>query len=318
MRSWNEYTGLRPGHTTRDRGLRGEDMLESFFKIKKSGSTVATEVVAGMTTFMVMAYIIFVNPAILSFAGIKEFQGMGPAFAPTLAATCLTAGVLCILMALVANYPFAIAPGMGLNAVVAFQFIVAMKLPWQAAMGIMFMEGIALTIFVLTGLRQAVIDAIPLTLKRAISVGIGLFILFIGLIDGGFVKPGSGIPVTLGDFNSIQAFTAIIGFFLIMVLMAFRLKGALLIGIILTTLIAILLNALSGYTAFSVPGVAVLPQHVVAMPDFSTFGKGFNFEAFRPSGGPVRLPHDLLGHACRLLRHHGDDDRHRRQGGVAR
>jgi adenine/guanine/hypoxanthine permease len=259
-------------------------MLESFFGIKKSGSTVGTEVVAGLTTFMVMAYIIFVNPAILSFAGIKDFQGMGPGFAPTLAVTCLVAGVMCILMGLIANYPFAMASGMGLNAVVAFQFIVGMKLPWQAAMGIIFMEGIVITLLVLTGFRQAVLDAVPLTLKRAISVGIGLFILFIGLVDGGFVKPGTGIPVTLGDFNSVQALTAIIGLFLIMVFTAFRVKGALLIGIIATTLVAIILNALTGYKAFATPGVAVLPQHLVAMPDFSTFGKGFNFEAFARLG----------------------------------
>lgn len=259
-------------------------MLESIFGVKKNGSTVGTEVVAGLTTFMVMAYIIFVNPAILSFAGIKDFQGMGPGFAPTLAATCLVAGVMCLLMGLVANYPFAMASGMGLNAVVAFQFIVGMKLPWQAAMGVIFVEGIVITILVLTGFRQAVLNAVPLTLKKAIGVGIGLFILFIGLYDGGFVKPGTGIPVTLGDFNNIPVLTAIIGLFLIIVLNAFRLRGALLIGIILTTIIAIILNALSGYTAFPTPGTAVMPKSLVAWPDFSTFGQGLNFDAFARLG----------------------------------
>jgi adenine/guanine/hypoxanthine permease len=259
-------------------------MLESIFGIRKNGSTVGTEVVAGLTTFMVMAYIIFVNPAILSFAGIKDFQGMGPGFAPTLAVTCLVAGVMCILMGLVANYPFAMASGMGLNAVVAFQFIVGMKLSWQAAMGVIFMEGIIITILVLTGFRQAVLDAVPSTLKKAIGVGIGLFILFIGLYDGGFVKGGAGIPVTLGDFNSIPVLTAIIGLFLVVVLTAFRLRGALLISIIVTTFVAIALNALSGYTAFATPGTAVMPKSLVAYPDFSTFGQGFNFEAFARLG----------------------------------
>lgn len=259
-------------------------MLESLFGIKKNGSTIGKEVLAGFTTFMVMAYIIFVNPAILSFAGIKDLQGLGPGFAPTMAVTCLVAGIMTILMGLFTNYPLAIASGMGLNAVVAFQLIVGLKLPWQAAMGIIFVEGIVITILVLTGLREAVMNAIPLTLKRAISVGIGLFILFIGLIDGGFVKAGTGIPVTLGQFNTMQALVAIIGFFLILVLMAMRVRGALLIGIILTTIIAIILNAASGYTAFTTPGVAVIPTQITAMPDFSTFGQGFNFEAFSRIG----------------------------------
>ncbi len=265
-------------------GLRGYGMIESFFGIKKSGSTVGREVQAGFTTFIVMAYIIFVNPAILSFAGIKDLQGLGPGFAPTMAVTCLVAGIMTILMGMAANYPLALASGMGLNAVVAFQLIVGLKLPWPAAMGIIFVEGLVITILVLTGFREAVMHAIPLTLKRAISVGIGLFILFIGLVDGGFVRAGTGIPVTLGQFTTLQALTAIIGLFITIALMTLRARGALLIGIILTTIVAIVLNALSGYSAFNQPGVAVLPTNIVAMPDFSTFGKGLNFEAFTRLG----------------------------------
>ncbi len=259
-------------------------MLESLFDIKKSGSTVGREILAGFTTFIVMAYIIFVNPAILSFAGIKDLQGLGPGFAPTMAATCLAAGVLTIAMGLFANYPFALASGMGLNAVVAFQLIVGLKLPWPSAMGIIFVEGIVITILVLTGFREAVMHAIPLTLKRAISVGIGLFILFIGLVDGGFVKAGTGIPVTLGQFTTVQALVAVVGLFITIALMTLRVRGALLIGIILTTIVAIIFNAVSGYTAFTTPGVAVVPQQVVGAPDFSTFGKGLNFEAFTRIG----------------------------------
>ena len=153
---------------------------------------------AGLTTFMVMAYIIFVNPAILSFAGIPALQAQGVPFAPTLAATCLVAALATAAMGLVTNYPLAVASGMGLNAVVAFQLIAAQKLPWPAAMGVIFLEGVVITLLVLIGVREAVVNAIPLALKRAISVGIGLFILFIGLVNGGFVRPGQGIPVTLG------------------------------------------------------------------------------------------------------------------------
>ena len=256
-------------------------MVERYFEIRERGTTVGTEVLAGLTTFMVMAYIIFVNPAILNFAGIKDLQTLGPGFAPTLAATCLVAGVMTLLMGLVTNYPFAVASGMGLNAVVAFQLIVGMKLPWPAAMGVIFLEGLAITILVLTGFREAVMDAIPLGLKRAIGVGIGLFILFIGLFTGGLVKQGPpGVPVTLGDLNSLSVLVTLIGLFLTVALTALRVKGALLIGILITTVVAIIVNAASGYTAFTLPGVAVVPSRVVALPDFSTVGSGFDFSVF--------------------------------------
>ena len=224
-------------------GVGGSEMVESLFGVQKSGSTVGREILAGLTTFMVMAYIIFVNPAILSFSGLKDFQGLGPGFAPTLAVTCLVAGVMTILMGVIANYPLAIASGMGLNAVVAFQLIVSLKLAWPAAMGVIFTEGLIITILVLTGFREAVMNAIPVSLKQAISVGIGLFILFIGLVS-----------------------------------------GALLIGIVLTTLVAIAFNAMSGYKTFTTPGMAVIPAQLVSWPDFSTFGKGLNFQVFSHLG----------------------------------
>ena len=256
-------------------------MLERFFRFTERGTTLGTEVLGGITTFMVMAYIIFLNPAILSFAGIKDLQGLGPGFAPTLAATCLVAGVMTVSMGLVTNYPYAVASGMGLNAVVAFQLIVGMKLPWSAAMGVIFLEGVAITILVLTGLREAVMDAIPVSLKRAIGVGIGMFILFIGLYTGGLVKQGPpGVPVTLGDLNSLPVLVTLVGLFLTVGLMAIRIRGGLLIGILLTTVFAILVNAWSGYTAFSIPGVAVLPSHILAWPDFSTFGQGLDLSVF--------------------------------------
>ena len=259
-------------------------MLERLFRLREQRASVGTEVVAGLTTFMVMAYIIFVNPAILSFAGIKGLQGLGPAFAPTLAATCLVAGSMTILMGIAANYPLAIAPGMGLNAVVAFQMVAGMRLPWPAAMGVIFLEGVLIATLVLTGFREAVMDAIPLSLKRSISVGIGLFILFIGLVSGGYVKPGTGIPVTLGDFTSIPTLVSVVGLLLTITLMVRRVRGALLLGILLTTAAAVLLNALSGYTAFGTPGMAVIPKEVVGLPDFSTLGKGLNLTVFAHLG----------------------------------
>ncbi len=265
-------------------------MLERFFDLRARGTNVGTEILAGVTTFMVMAYIIFVNPTILNFVGIKDLQGLGPGFAPTLAATCLVAGVMTIAMGLVTNYPYAVASGMGLNAVVAFQLIVGLKLPWTAAMGVIFMEGVLITILVLTGFREAVMDAIPISLKRAIGVGIGLFILFIGLYEGGLVKQGPpGVPVTLGDLNTLSVLVTLIGLFLTIALMALKIRGALLIGILLTTIVAILINAASGHTAFTTPGVAVIPSRILAWPDFSTFGKGLDFSVFWRAGAVTAI-----------------------------
>ena len=259
-------------------------MLESYFRLREHGTTVATELVAGLTTFMVMAYIIFVNPAILSFAGIPALQSQGVPFAPTLAATCLVAAIATALMGLATNYPLAVASGMGLNAVVAFQLIAAQKLPWPAAMGVIFLEGVVITILVLVGVREAVVNAIPLALKRAISVGIGLFILFIGLVNGGIVRPGQGIPVTLGAVTSPKVLVAVAGLLLTLVFLARGVRAALLLGILGTTILAILVNALHGGTVWTIPGVAVVPQSLVAWPDFSTLGAGINFEVFARLG----------------------------------
>lgn len=256
-------------------------MLDRVFRLSERGTTVGTEMMGGLTTFMVMAYIIFVNPAILSFSGIKELQGQGPPFAPTLAATCLVAGLATLAMGCFANYPLAIASGMGLNAVVAFQLVAGMKLPWPAAMGVIFLEGVAITILVLTGFREAVMNAIPMALKQAISVGIGLFILFIGLFSAGFVKPGPpGVPVTLGDLTTAPLVVALIGLFVTLWLQARRVRGALLLGILLTTVVAIGVNAASGGTAFPTLGWAVIPSQIVGVPDFSTLGAGLNVEVF--------------------------------------
>jgi len=219
-------------------------VLERCFGLSRSGATVGGEVRGGLTTFMVMAYIIFVNPAILSFTGIPALQGQGPPFAATQAATCLVAGLMTIAMGLAANYPLALASGMGLNAAVAFQLVAGMKLPWQAAMGVIVLEGVAITVFVLTGFREAIMNAIPVALKRAIGVGIGLFILFIGFNAAGIVKTGPpGVPLTLGDLTSAPVAVSLFGLLLMLWFQTRGTTGGLLLGIVLTTALAMGVNA---------------------------------------------------------------------------
>jgi adenine/guanine/hypoxanthine permease len=206
------------------------------------------------------------------------------------AATCLVAGIMTIAMGLASNYPLALAAGMGLNAAVAFQLIAGLKLPWQAAMGVVFLEGIILTVLVLTGFREAIMDAIPLSLKRAISVGIGLFILFIGLVSAGIARPGPpGVPVTLGELTAPPVAVALFGLFFTLWLQARRVGAGLLVGILATTALAIAVNAWTGGRAFPLPGQAVLPTSVVAFPDFSTLGAGLDLSVFARIGAVVAV-----------------------------
>ena len=250
--------------------------LDGWFQIRQRGTDVGTEVRAGLTTFMVMAYIIFVNPIILGYVGVPGLDGKGLPFGPTLTVTCLTAGLLSIAMGVFTNYPFALAPGMGLNAVVAFELVAGRGLTWPQAMTIVFLEGAVITVLVLTRFREAMLEAVPLGLKRAISVGIGLFIAFIGFFTAGFVvKPNAGpLPVGLGPLQGLPIAVFLVGFVLTAWLMARRVRGALLLGIVLTTIIAIALNGLvAGWKGFSTPGAAQLPRAIVQLPDFSTFGR---------------------------------------------
>ena len=250
--------------------------LRGFFDFAGRRTTLATEVRAGLATFMVMAYIIFVNPIILGYVGVSGLEGKGLPFAATLTVTCLTAGVLSIAMGLLSNYPFALAPGMGLNAVVAFDLVAGRGLSWPQAMTVVFLEGVVITLLVLTRFRQAVMDAVPLGLKQAISVGIGLFIAFIGFFTAGFVvKPAAGpLPVGLGPLRGLPMIVFLIGFLLTAVLVARRVRGGLLVGIVLTTALAVLLNGLfAGWKGFATPGAAQIPAAIVQAPDFSTFGR---------------------------------------------
>jgi AGZA family xanthine/uracil permease-like MFS transporter len=236
--------------------------LADRFRFADRGTTVGTEIRAGLTTFMVMAYIIFVNPQTLS---TGPLEGRGPPFLPTVVATCLAAGILTIAMGLVANYPFALAAGLGLNAVVAFELILQRGLSWPEAMAVIVWEGILITVLVLTGLRRVIMDAIPLGLKRAIAVGIGLFILFIGLVNGGFVvrNPAAPVPPVMpAGIVTPATLTFVIGLAVALALVARRVKGALLISIIVTTVVAIIINAAAGGPPRSgfLPNTAVLPS----------------------------------------------------------
>jgi AGZA family xanthine/uracil permease-like MFS transporter len=258
-------------------------MLKEHFKLDQLGTNVRTEVMAGFTTFLTMSYIIFVNPLFLSFFGDPALQDKALPFTASLTATCLAAGIMCIIMGLWTNYPFALAPGMGLNAIVAYQMVVGMGLSWPSAMGVIVLEGIIITILVVTGFREAVMNSIPLSLKQAISVGIGLFIAFIGLVQAGFVEKSEATLVTLGKLDNLPVVVAIFGLLLTAILLKTKVKGALLIGILGSTLLAILVNYLSGLTVFPDPNIAKVPSSLLSMPDFSTVGR-FDFHAISKLG----------------------------------
>ena len=258
-------------------------MLERMFKLRENATTVSTEVLGGITTFFVMAYIIVLNPVILNYVGIKDLQdkNLGPGFAQTVALTALAAGVLTIAMGLYSNRPFAMAAGLGLNAVVAFQLVLGKPaLPWQAAMGVIVVEGVVITILVLTGVREMILNAVPMALKRAIGVGIGLFILMIGLVNAGIVIKGP-VLVTLSPLNTGPILTVVIGLALTIFLFARGVKAALLLGIVGTTVIAGILHALvPSYVVSTAPNTAVLPAQWIQMPDLSNAFKGLTLQAY--------------------------------------
>jgi len=237
-------------------------VIRRFFRIDELETTLGTEVIAGMVTFMTMAYIIFVNPHIISAAGVPRDAAI--------ITTCLAAGIATLLMGLFTNYPFALAPGMGLNAFLAFGVVVGMKIPWQVAMGIVFLEGLIILLLVLTNFREMVMDAISINLKRAIGVGIGFFIAFIGLQSSGMVVKNQATLVTFGSFTKPVIVTAI-GLVITTILMSKKVRGAILIGIISTTVVAIF------------AGLAKIPESMIAIPQasqFSTIGAAFDPQYF--------------------------------------
>lgn len=257
--------------------------LDGYFRFTENGTTLWRDTIAGATTFIVMSYIIFVNPAILSFAGVEGLEGTGLPFDGVLASTCLVAGVMSIVMGLATNRAYAIAPGLGLNAVVAFTLVAGEGLGFPEAMGIVVMEGALVTALVLIGMREKVMRAIPLELKKAIAIGIGLFIAFIGLVNSGLVVRGAGTPVTLAEFTTWPIFVVIFGLVLTIALRAIGFRGDLLVGIILTTVVATIVNWATDYSAFTQPGVARWPDDIATSPNFGLVGE-FSFDAFATIG----------------------------------
>jgi adenine/guanine/hypoxanthine permease len=268
--------------TERTRTSTPGGALDRFFHISERGSTVRTEIVAGLATWLTMAYILFVNPAILG--SVQDGSGTTLSFPQVLTVTALVAGVMTILMGAAANYPFALAAGLGLNAFVAFTLVGSLGLSWPEAMGVIVIEGLIITALVLTGFREAVLNAIPMDLKRAIGIGIGLFIAFIGLVNAGVVvHPDAGTIVALNpDLTTLRMLTFVIGLVITAGLVARRIRGALLIGILATTVVAIVINEIWGdgaiWSAVG-PGVGAVPEDIVAAPDFGLVGQ-FSFGVF--------------------------------------
>ena len=251
-------------------------MLDGLFHIRERGSTVRTEIIAGLATFLTMSYILFVNPSIL--AGLKDHTGYALGFNQVLTMTALVAGVMTLAMGLYANYPFALASGLGLNAFVAFTLVGgATKLSWPDAMGIIVMEGLVITVLVLTRFRQAVLDAIPMALKNSIGIGIGLFITLIGLVNAGVVVKGNGTLVTLAPhYNTWPLLIFAVGLVVTGALVHRGFKGALLFGIIFSTVFATIVNKTNDMKVFT-DGSARIP-HSWPAPDFSLAGNfSFNF-----------------------------------------
>ncbi len=200
--------------------------IEKFFKLKELNTNIRTEVIAGITTFMAMAYIIFVNPAMLSQTGMD--------FNAAMVATCISAAVATIMMGLYANYPIALAPGMGQNAFFTYTVCLAMGISWQVALGAVFIEGILFIILTATKARQAIIEAIPSCIRYGTACGIGLLIAFIGLIDAGVIVSAPATLVTLGDVTSPATLLALFGLIVTGVLLIKNIKGAILWGILVT------------------------------------------------------------------------------------
>lgn len=208
--------------------------VERFFKVREKGSTVRTELLAGMTTFIAMAYILFVNPNILADAGIPKEAAI--------ASTIWIAALASLAMGIFANYPVALAPGMGLNAFFAYYVCGVLGLHWTVALGAVFFSGVLFLILTVGGIRQAIINAVPRDLKYAISVGIGLFIAFIGLKGTGLIVENSATYVSLGHVTAPMTLLSLFGLLLTAALMARNVHGSILIGIFVTTILAMILG----------------------------------------------------------------------------
>jgi AGZA family xanthine/uracil permease-like MFS transporter len=278
--------------------------LDGFFKITERGSTVATEIRGGIVTFFTMAYIVVLNPIILHGDFALDINGkqLGGAdgFTEIAAATALVAGILTILMGVVANYPLALATGLGLNAFVAYS--VANQMTWADAMGLIVIEGVIILVLVLTGFRTAVFHAVPPSLKVAISVGIGLFIALIGFVDAGFAGNGSSTPLQLGRLgNSLNGWPVVVfcfGLVLVIALWVKKVKGAILISIIVSTVLAVIIEAIHGQGAAAGPdatpggwsqNIPAWPDKVFDTPHFGTMGHFNLLGSFDKAGVVVTI-----------------------------
>ncbi len=263
-------------------------MIEKLFKLNENGTTVKTEVIGGLTTFMTMAYILAVNPSLLG----NEFgAGMDPT--AVLIATCLASFVGTLAMALLANYPFALAPGMGLNAYFSFTVCGAMGYSWKVALMAVFIEGLIFIVLSLTSVREAIFDAIPSTLKKGVSAGIGLFIAFIGLQGAHLVVANDSTLVSYVDFagnwhtQGICALLALIGLFITAILYIKHVKGSILIGILATWVLGMLAQAAGIYTMDVENGFYSLYPSMT-FTDFTSIGKTFG-QCFTADFGNIRI-----------------------------
>ena len=270
----------------------GTSGLDRFFKITERGSTVGQEIRGGFVTFFTMAYIVVLNPLIIGTVADSSGTFLGGGAAPKLAmvaaATALIAGLMTILMGVVANYPLALATGLGLNAFVAFGIAKLPQMTWADAMGLVVLEGIIILILVFTGFRTAVFHAVPAQLKTAISVGIGLFITLIGLVDAGFVRKAPAVPVELGIGGVLAGWPLVVfvvGLLAIIAMYIKHVKGAILYGIIGATVLAIIVQSVFKVgSQFDATGklvnptgwglnVPALPNSILAAPDFGLLGQ---------------------------------------------
>lgn len=224
--------------------------MDKFFKISERGSSVRTEIVGGLTTFFAMAYIIFVNPSMLSASGMD--------YNAVMLATCISAAIGCILTALLANAPFAQAPGMGLNAFFTYTVCMGMGYTWEEGLAIVLLSGILFLIVAVSPLRSKIISSIPAFLKSAISAGIGLFIAFIGLLNVNLISFGSGVPA-LNFRDNPAGLLTIIGLLITAILMCYKVKGAIVIGILITTVIAFPMGQTALPDAITLEGISIAP-----------------------------------------------------------
>ena len=233
--------------------------MDSLFKMSERGSSVGQEMRAGLTTFLAMAYIIFVNPTVLA--------GVGYSDAALVTATCLGAGIMTILMGVFSNRPLACASGLGINAMIAVAVSTLAGGDVNAAMSVVFLEGIVILLLVVCGLREAIMDAIPVSLRHGISVGLGLFIAFIGLSNAGIITAGAGTIVGLGNITDPAFIVGVVSIVVTVVLWCLNVNGAILIGILAAVLVGIPL------------GVTGVPTGIVSTLDFSSFGAPFKADA---------------------------------------